>query len=159
MAEEMRFHLARRAADYAADGLPDEEARLAAQRKFGNLGSIQEQAREAHGWGWLERALKDLRFALRQLRAAGIGQRFQQNAVEHTEHRGVGPDAEPERDDGQEGEAGGLRRWGKLVASRRAGGRAERHFILTGVAMRQLLCAWLVVVLESPPRFRRVARP
>ena len=67
MAEEMRFHLAQRAADYAADGLPDEEARLAAQRKFGNLGSIQEQAREAHGWGWLERALKDLRFALRQL--------------------------------------------------------------------------------------------
>jgi hypothetical protein len=37
------------------------------RRKFGNLGSIQEQAREAHGWGWLERALKDLRFALRQL--------------------------------------------------------------------------------------------
>jgi len=30
MAEEMRFHLAQRAADYAADGLPDEEARLAA---------------------------------------------------------------------------------------------------------------------------------
>jgi len=67
MAEEMRFHLAQRAADYAADGLPDEEARLAAQRKFGNVGSIQEQAREAFGWGWLERFLKDLRLALRQL--------------------------------------------------------------------------------------------
>ena len=67
MAEEMRFHLVQRAADYAADGLPDEEARFAAQRKFGNVGGIQEQAREAYGWGWLERALKDLRFALRQL--------------------------------------------------------------------------------------------
>jgi len=67
MAEEMRYHLEQRAADYAADGLPGEEARLAAQRKFGNAGSIQEQAREARGWGWLERALKDLRFALRQL--------------------------------------------------------------------------------------------
>ena len=67
MAEEMRFHLAQRAADYAADGFSGEEARFAAQRKFGNLGSIQEQAREAHGWGWLERLLKDLRFALREL--------------------------------------------------------------------------------------------
>ena len=67
MAEEMRFHLGQRAADYSADGLSDEEARLAAQRKFGNVGSIQEQAREAHGWGWLERALKDLRFSVRQL--------------------------------------------------------------------------------------------
>ncbi len=67
MAEEMRFHLEQRAADYAADGLAAEEARRAAQRRFGNVGSIQEQAREAHGWGWLERALKDLRFALRQL--------------------------------------------------------------------------------------------
>ena len=67
MAEEMRFHVEQRAADYAADGLPGEEARLAAQRKFGNLGSIQEQARDVHGWGWLERAFKDLRLALRQL--------------------------------------------------------------------------------------------
>lgn len=67
MAEEMRFHLEQRAADYAADGLPDDEARYAAQRRFGNLGSLQEQAREARGWGWLERLLKDLRFALRQL--------------------------------------------------------------------------------------------
>ena len=67
MAEEMRFHLEQRAAGFAEDGLPDSEARCAAQRKFGNLGSLQEQAREAHGWGWLERALKDLRLALRQL--------------------------------------------------------------------------------------------
>ena len=51
----------------AADGLPGDEARCAAQRKFGNVGRIQEDARETWGWGWLERALKDLRFALRQL--------------------------------------------------------------------------------------------
>lgn len=67
MAEEMRFHLEQRAAEYAADGLPEAEARLAAQRRFGNTGSIQEHAREARGWGWLERLLKDLRFAVRQL--------------------------------------------------------------------------------------------
>jgi len=67
MAEEMRFHLDQRGADYAADGLPAEEARCAARRKFGNLDSIQEQAREAHGWGWLERWRQDLRFAVRHL--------------------------------------------------------------------------------------------
>ena len=67
MAEEMRFHLDQRAADYAADGRPADEARSAARRRFGNLGSIQEQAREAHGWGWLERWRQDLRFAFRHL--------------------------------------------------------------------------------------------
>ena len=67
MAEEMCYHLEQRAADLAADGLPATEAHLAAHRKFGNLASIQEQAREARGWGWLERFLKDLLFAARQL--------------------------------------------------------------------------------------------
>ena len=67
MAEEMRFHLEHRAADYAAGGLPEDEARYAAQRKFGNVGSIQERVREGNGWGWLERACKDFRLALRQL--------------------------------------------------------------------------------------------
>lgn len=67
MAEEMRFHLEQRAADYAADGLAPADARLAAQRRFGNLASIQERAREAHGWGWLERFGRDLQFAARQL--------------------------------------------------------------------------------------------
>ena len=67
MAEEMRYHLEQRAADLATDGLPESEARLAAQRRFGNTASIQEHAREAHGWGWLERFGKDLHFAARQL--------------------------------------------------------------------------------------------
>jgi len=67
MAEEMRFHLEQRAAELAEEGLSEEEARLAAQRKFGNTGSIQERAREAWGWGWLERLMKDLSFAFRQL--------------------------------------------------------------------------------------------
>ena len=67
MAEEMRFHLEQRAADFAADGLAETEARYAAQRKFGNTGSLQEQAREGRGWGWLERLLADLGFGVRQL--------------------------------------------------------------------------------------------
>ena len=68
MAEEMRFHLEQRAADLAADGLSETEARFAAQKKFGNTGSLQERARDTWGWGWLERALKDFRFAVRQAR-------------------------------------------------------------------------------------------
>ncbi len=67
MAEEMRFHLEQRTADYAADGLAPDDARYAAQRKFGNLASIQEQAREAHGWRWLENFVQDLRHGVRSL--------------------------------------------------------------------------------------------
>jgi putative ABC transport system permease protein len=67
MAEEMRFHLEQRAAACAQEGMSPAEARCEAQRRFGNLASIQERARDAYGWGWLERLLKDLRLALRQL--------------------------------------------------------------------------------------------
>ena len=68
MAEEMRFHLEARAADQVADGLTPDEARDAAQRKFGNLASIQERAREGRGWRWLENFLLDLRLGVRSLR-------------------------------------------------------------------------------------------
>ena len=67
MAEEMRFHLEQRTADFAADGLADGEARLAAQRKFGNTAALQEHARDTFGWGALERFAQDLRFAVREL--------------------------------------------------------------------------------------------
>jgi predicted permease len=70
MAEEMRFHLEQRAAELAAAGLSAEEARDAAQRRFGNTASLQEQAREQRGWGWLERFRQDLTHAARQLRRA-----------------------------------------------------------------------------------------
>jgi predicted permease len=67
MAEEMRFHLENRTADNLADGLSPDEARSAAQRRFGNLSSLQEQARDVRGWRWADELSKDLRFALRQL--------------------------------------------------------------------------------------------
>ncbi len=68
MAEEMRFHLEQQAADYRRRrALSRRRPGDAAQRKFGNLGSLQEQAREGRGWGWLDRTLKDFRLALRQL--------------------------------------------------------------------------------------------
>ena len=46
MAEEMRFHLEQRAADFAADGVPETEAR---------------------GWRWLKSFAQDLRFSFRLL--------------------------------------------------------------------------------------------
>lgn len=67
MAEEMRLHLEQRAADLAADGLAPDEARLAAQRRFGNVAALQERARDTFGWGALERFAQDLRLAARQL--------------------------------------------------------------------------------------------
>ena len=67
MAEEMRFHLDERTADNLADGLPPDEARYVAQRRFGNLGLIQETARDQRGWTELENSLRDGRFACRQL--------------------------------------------------------------------------------------------
>ncbi|HEY0944319.1 MAG TPA: ABC transporter permease, partial [Opitutaceae bacterium] len=70
MVEEMRFHLEQRAAEYAADGLPEPEARAAALRRFGNSGRLQEEARDAWGWGALDRFAKDVRFALRQFAKA-----------------------------------------------------------------------------------------
>ncbi len=68
MAEEMRFHIEQRTADKLDDGLPPDEARDAAQKKFGNLASIQEQAREGRGWMWLENFAKDLHRGVRSLR-------------------------------------------------------------------------------------------
>jgi|CXWL01.1.fsa_nt_gi predicted permease len=68
MAEEMRYHLDQRMAGKLADGLSPEEAFLAAQRRFGNLASIQEQAREARGWRGLENFWHDLQLGVRSLR-------------------------------------------------------------------------------------------
>lgn len=68
MAEEMRFHLDMRTEDAKDDGLSAEEAACAAQRKFGNIGLIQERVRDQRGWPWLEALMKDLRHAARTLR-------------------------------------------------------------------------------------------
>lgn len=67
MAEEMRFHLDERTADKVDDGLAADEARHAAQRRFGNVGRIEETARELRGWLWLENFGKDLRLGARSL--------------------------------------------------------------------------------------------
>ncbi|MDR3452276.1 MAG: ABC transporter permease, partial [Rhodoferax sp.] len=47
-----------------------EEARYAALRAFGNVALVRDEAHETWAWVWLERFLRDLRYALRQLRNA-----------------------------------------------------------------------------------------
>ena len=68
MQEEMRLHLERKVERLMARGLGPEAARAEAMREFGNLGRIQEEARDARGVQWIESALQDARYAVRGLR-------------------------------------------------------------------------------------------
>ena len=68
MAEEMRHHVELQTELNLKAGMSADEARYSAQREFGNIASIQEQAREQRGWVWLEGFAKDLRHAVRALR-------------------------------------------------------------------------------------------
>jgi predicted permease len=63
--EEVSFHLRKRIEELVATM---EEATTSARRKFGNLASIKQMAREAWGWKWLEDLMVDLRYGIRMLR-------------------------------------------------------------------------------------------
>lgn len=67
MAAEMQAHLEMQAARHRAGGMSADEARYAALRQFGNVASVQERAREARGWRWLDEIRQDVRSALRQI--------------------------------------------------------------------------------------------
>ena len=68
MTEEMGHHVDLQTELNVKAGLGDEDARYAALRQFGNVASIQEQARDGRGWVWLEQFGQDIRYALRSLR-------------------------------------------------------------------------------------------
>lgn len=63
MAEEMRLHVEMQTERNRGTGMNAEDARYAALREFGNVASIQEQAREVRGWVWLEQLRQDLAHA------------------------------------------------------------------------------------------------
>ncbi len=67
MAAEMRQHLELQAEHNRVTGMDEAEAGDAALRQFGNVASLQEQAREGRGWIGLEHFWRDLRFAARSL--------------------------------------------------------------------------------------------
>ncbi|HUC52745.1 MAG TPA: ABC transporter permease [Candidatus Cybelea sp.] len=65
--EELRAHLEMRAADNAAAGMPPEESRYEAQKRFGNTALLKEDTRNVDIIGWLDEAVRDFRHALRVL--------------------------------------------------------------------------------------------
>ena len=72
MEEEMRLHSDLRAREIQAAGANAEEARYAAQRKFGNTLRLREEAHQAWGWTWIDNLGQDLRYGLRTLRKSPI---------------------------------------------------------------------------------------
>ena len=66
--EEMRLHRDLRARELRDDGETPEDARYAAQRRFGNSLRLREEIHQAWGWTWLDRLMLDLRYAARRLR-------------------------------------------------------------------------------------------
>jgi predicted permease len=67
MTQEMQAHVDLQAERNRAAGMDEEAARFAAQRQFGNVASIQEQARAQRAGVWLETLGQDVKFALRRL--------------------------------------------------------------------------------------------
>ena len=68
--EELQFHLAMREQQQCSEGVPAADARAAARRQFGNVASVMENCRELWTFVWLETWWQDLRYGVRQLRAA-----------------------------------------------------------------------------------------
>ncbi len=67
--DELRTHLEMRAEDNIENGMPEQEARLDAVRRFGNATLIQEAARTQKVARWLETVWQDVHYALRLMRA------------------------------------------------------------------------------------------
>jgi putative ABC transport system permease protein len=67
MSEEMRHHLELQVEENIAAGMNPDEARYQAQRQFGGVEQIKEQARDVRHWVWLEQLFQDLRYAGRAL--------------------------------------------------------------------------------------------
>src|ERR1700732_2600075 len=66
--QDIRDHIERETQDNIERGMPPEEARYAAMRKFGNVTLVKEDTREVWSLVWLEQLLQDIHFGLRMLR-------------------------------------------------------------------------------------------
>lgn len=66
--EELRSHIEMRAADNMAGGMPAQEARYDAQRRFGNSSLLKEDTRAMDIVGWMETTGQNIRYAGRMLR-------------------------------------------------------------------------------------------
>ena len=72
LAAEIEAHIAERADELMEGGLPETEARQTARREFGNPTLYSELGGETWGWPRLERFARDLRYAVRTLRASPL---------------------------------------------------------------------------------------
>ena len=65
MREEMRAHIEQATERFMARGMSEREARFAAQREFGQMGAIEQLARDARGGEWADSVVADIKYALR----------------------------------------------------------------------------------------------
>jgi predicted permease len=65
--QDIRDFIERETQDNVERGMPPEEARYAALRKFGNVTRIREDTRDVWSFVWLEQLWQDIRFGLRTL--------------------------------------------------------------------------------------------
>src|SRR5690348_5869228 len=65
--DEIREHIETETQDNIARGMPPEEARYAALRKFGNVTRVKEETREVWISVWLEQFWQDIRYGLSML--------------------------------------------------------------------------------------------
>jgi predicted permease len=66
--QDIRDFIERETQDNIDRGMPPEEARYAALRKFGNVTRVKEETWELWSFVWLEQLWQDVRYGLRQLR-------------------------------------------------------------------------------------------
>jgi len=67
MIEEMRYHMEELTRANVEAGMTPEEARYAAQRRFGGMAQVEERCRDEHGFVWIGQVANDIRFTLRSL--------------------------------------------------------------------------------------------
>jgi predicted permease len=68
LSDEMQFHLEKLTEENVARGMTPREARYAALRSFGNVGSTKEECRDSWGVRMVNELGQDIRYGLRQLR-------------------------------------------------------------------------------------------
>jgi predicted permease len=67
MAEEMSHHMEELTSSNIEAGMSPQEARFAAQRRFGGVAQLEERCRDERGFVWVGQVLNDLTFTIRSL--------------------------------------------------------------------------------------------
>lgn len=68
LSDEMAEHLQEKVEELTSGGMPRQDAEAAARREFGNVLLLEEHSREIWQWALFDAILRDLKYALRQLR-------------------------------------------------------------------------------------------